>query len=90
MMKSGAELLSERMVVDTGCTRTLLPISFMKYAVGEPIGGRHKVLLGGKKQYLIAETQRVVHLPVRDVDGRVRLMVERCALSSEARFPLLG
>ena len=88
--ESGAELSRTWMVIDTGCTKTLLPSSFAKFAVGEAIGGRHRVLLGGKKHVLLAESQRVVHLPVRDVDGRARLMVERCAISSQARYPLLG
>ena len=78
------------MVIDTGCTKTLLPPSFNKYAVGKPIGGRHRIQLGGKKQELIAESQRVVHLPVQDIDGNIKIMVEHCAISSQARYPLLG
>ena len=77
-------------MIDTGCTKTLLPPSFNQYAVGEPIGGKHRIQLGGKKQELVAESQRVVHLPVRDINGQIKIMVENCAISSQARYPLLG
>ena len=80
----------ETLVIDTGCTRTLLTPAFKKFAVGNVLGGRQRVLLGGKKHELVADSQRFVHIPVKDTEGRVQIMKEHSAFSPDVRCPLLA
>jgi len=91
--KGGAVLSSRTLVADTGCTTTLLTPDFSSLVVSEAAKSNIKterVLLGGKSQELRVKPKQLVEIPVVDVDGHVRLMLEEAFISDDVRAPLLA
>lgn len=94
--RTGAALAASRvgqcreLVADTGCTKTLLSDDFRHYVKKEHSVEQQKIQLAGDKQQITAGGDVTVHLPVVDCDGRARMMVERAAIASDVRYPLLA
>ena len=80
---------STDILVDTGCDMTTLPASFRQYAFGKPLGGKIRIRLAGKGQYLNASEPYRVLLPVLSSDGSALVVEELCCFS-ECRVGLLG
>ena len=92
-IKGGAVLSGRTLVADTGCTTTLLTSDFSSLVVGKAAatsGKTERVLLGGKDHELRVEPKQLVEIPVVDVDGRERVMVEEAYISEDVRLPLLA
>ena len=80
----------QQLVVDTGCTQTLLTTDFTPFVREKCGGGKQSILLAGDKQMLEASPIVVVHIPVKDREGNDRIMVEKASISPHLRHPLLA
>jgi hypothetical protein len=77
------------MCVDTGCTRSLLPPGFMKYAVSsKPY--RTSITTAMHDQTIVCNELFVCRIPFQDISGKLRhVMLEAC-ITDQTPYPLLA
>ena len=79
------------LLVDSGCNLTLLPDDevFKRFVVSKEQRAV-RLQLGSTDSEIVASGKCVVHLPLKSVDGSVRIAKEVCVFSKLCRCPLFG
>jgi len=79
------------LLVDSGCNLTLLPDDdvFKRFVVSKEQRAV-RLQLGSKDSEIVASGKCIVHLPLKSIDGSVRIAKEVCVFSKLCRCPLFG